>query len=479
MHVSRILVLFVAALLLAGCAISPPSSNFSDLAEQYPHAGLTDLPEHAPKPPSGELTLAEAVEQALWHNPKMQAIMADFDVAAADVVAASEFANPRLSAGVFFPESGGRNEYDLGLSWGISGLLLRSSRQTMAQAHFQEQRLKLAERISALIHHTQQAYLQAVAAEQNYQLQGLRTRSAQTAMTLSERFYQAGNLTELDRHTYRIKAAEQDSALTQARYERDMAWIALAAAMGQVAAPDQERDWHIPQALPQPLPELADVLSYQQQAEQQRLDLRALDYALEGVTEAVALTERYRWLGDVRPGLGYERKHSGTRLYGASLSIALPVFNQNQSGMARAEAKVARVQAARAQLDLAIATDIQAQHEKTQSLAQRFEIHQARLESAHQQVVLEQTAQVNFMLDDVFSLFAPRDAQIEHWQTQNQLLGDYWRSVLHLHYLAGQTALPEAIDASDRFEPLQSQAVEGHDHHHGHHEHNHDDHSHH
>ena len=435
MRATRWLLPVVSVLFLAGCAVTAPELDADRLMEDVSVQGVT-LPESELPRPEGELELQTAIHQALWRNPRMQSAYARLDLTAADVIEASRFSNPSLSLSVLRPEGGGGNEVSVGLAWGISGLLMRSSRQDIAEAHWEATRLQLAEGIVALASDTERAWYDAVAARQRMQVQELETRTAQLGARLGERFYAAGNITDLQRAQLRIRAAEARLELEEARQRERETRLRLAHLMG---LPGQVGDWAVPAELPLPLAELEDPQARVEQALEQRLDLRALDHALDGLTEGVALVRRYRWLGDIEPGIEFERETDGTRLWGGAISFTLPIFNQNQAGIARAEARLTDGEARRARLEQGVVAEVHERFERLAHQRARFGTMQEELLPARGIAMERVQERVNFMFDDVFDLLVAKQEELADWQKAVAVLGDYWRARVELtHAVAGE-----------------------------------------
>lgn len=435
MQATRMLLPVVSVLFLGGCAVTAPELDRSDLAGDISMQGIA-LPESEMPRPSGELTLDEATRQAIWRNPRMQSAYAELDLTAADVLEASQFANPSLSLSAMRPEGGGGNDYTLGLAWGISGLLMRSSRRDIAQSHWEATRLQLAEGIVALASDTERAWYEAVAARQRAQVQALETRAADLAARLGERFHDAGNIEALERAELRIHATEARLDLEEARQHEREARLRLAHLMG---LPGEVDGWQVAAELPLPLAELEDRQALVQQALGQRLDLRAQDHALAGLTEGVALVRRYRWLGDIEPGIEFEREGDGTRLWGGELEITLPLFHQNQAGIARAEARLADGEARRARLEGTVMAEVHELVERLGHHRQRFTMMQDELLPARRDAVERVQKRVNFMFDDVFDLLAAKQEELADWHKAVAALGDYWKARTELtHAVAGE-----------------------------------------
>ena len=435
MRATRLLLPLVSVLLLAGCAVTAPELDRSDLAEVISVQGI-DLPESEMPRPSGELTLGEAIHQALWRNPRMQSAYAKLDLTAADVIEASQFSNPSLSLSAMRPEGGGGNDYELGLAWGISGLLMRSSRRDIARSHWQSTRLQLAEGIVALASDTERAWYEAVAARQRAQVQALETRAAELGARLGERFHDAGNINDLERTELHIQAAEARLDLQEARQRERETRLRLAHLMG---LPGEVESWQVAAELPQPLAGLDDRQALIRQALERRLDLRAQDHALEGLTEGVALVRRYRWLGDIEPGITFEREGDGTRLWGGEFEFTLPIFHQNQAGIARAEARMADGEARRARLAGTVTAEVHEQVERLAHHRRRFTLMQDELLPAREMALERVQKRVNFMFDDVFDLLAAKQEELADWQKAVAALGDYWKARAELtHAVAGE-----------------------------------------
>lgn len=477
MRVKRIAIPLLSGLFLAGCAVTAPDLDRERLEGDLLAQGVT-LPEEDLPKPQGELGLESAIHQALWRNPRMQAAYARLDLEAADVIAASQFTNPTLSLSVLRPEGGGGDKYGIGLAWGISGWLLRSARIDIAEAHWASTRLQLTEGMVALASDTERAWYEAVAARQQAAVQALETRAADLGLRLGKRFHEAGNITDLEKARLRIRATEAGLQLEDARRRERETRLNLAHLMG---IPGEIETWSVPAKLPLPLadPDSPDALVHQ--ALEERLDLAALDKALDGLTEGVALVRRYRWLGDIEPGIDFERESDGTRLWGGGISFTLPLFNRNQADIHRAEARLQDGEARKARLTDAITTEVHEQHHRLLHHRERFRMMREELLPAREMEMAGVQERVNYMFDDVFDLLAHKQEELRDWRRTVAELGDYWRARADLAYaVAG--ALPGGAPGSQGYfeighlEHEPGDMHEHHDHapgqeHHHHHEH--------
>lgn len=472
MRVKRIALPVLSVLFLAGCATTVPDLDRERLEGDLMAYGVTLSEEELPKP-RGELELESAIHQALLRNPRMQAAYARLDLEAADVIEASQFANPSLSLSVLRPEGGGGNEYGIGLAWGISGWLLRSARIDIAESHWESTRLQLTEGMVALASDTERAWYEAVAARQQAQVQALETRAADLGLRLGQRFHEAGNITDLDKAHLRIRATESRLQLEEARRQERATRLNLAHLMG---IPGEIEDWSVPATLPLPLADPDAPGALVDQALDGRLDLAALDKALDGMTEGVALVRRYRWLGDIEPGIEFERETDGTRLWGGGITFTLPLFNRNQSGVHRAEARLREGEARRDRLTDAIIADVHEQHYRLLHHRERFRMMREELLPAREIAMAGIQERVNYMFDDVFDLLEHKQEELRDWRRTVAELGDYWRARADLAYAVAGPLPGGPAGREGYFDTGQLEREPGQMHHHHDHGHDHEDH---
>lgn len=87
---------------------------------------------------AGGMTVDEAVSVALLNNQSFQALFQTIGVAQADVVQSQLVTNPSLVFGVRFPEGGGRSELTLGLAQQLVDLWQIPVRKEVAEAQLQQ-----------------------------------------------------------------------------------------------------------------------------------------------------------------------------------------------------------------------------------------------------------------------------------------------------------------------------------------------------
>lgn len=314
------------------------------------------------------LTVDVAARVALLNNPGLQASFYDVGVARADVVQAGLLSNPTLGVSARFPSGGGLAGIEAGLAQSIIELWQIPVRRESAERSLDRAVLQLAQRITQTAHDTRVAYYRAVAAMQLRVIADQHASIAENLLEMARARREAGVATALETNLARSSALEADLGREAARLDEADARRALARLMGVASDPAQL-------VLTDALPETAPDVTFEAAAvaaRAHRLDLRA-GRQLVAETEAnlrlewhnvfpsivlgVELEREARrsssgrdWVADtvrasVREGAltapeirGREPGEGDTDLViGPSLSIELPVFDQNQAQIAKAE----------------------------------------------------------------------------------------------------------------------------------------------
>ncbi|MCH8542616.1 MAG: TolC family protein [Alcanivorax sp.] len=479
---------------LAGCAVAPPDDGRERVNQALAARGVVDearvdsdqagsdqagsgLAESV----TGQLTRADAVLYALTRNPRAQLEYQRLDLAAADIVAASQLSNPRLSLSWLRPEGGGGNETGIGIAQNFAGLLLRPALRGQADARYEAGLLRAEAAIHHLAADTESAWYALVAAEQTLQVQELVTRAAMLAAELGERFRDAGNINALTVSTLHAEAAEARLAQIAARRDRDRARSELGRLMD--VAPGT--DWSVQTQLPLPPSSMPSADALIETALARRPDIQAADADEAWLEDNLALVNRYRWLGDLDIGVRHEREGDGTRLTGPTLGLGLPLFHRNQAGVLAAEAQLGRAKLSREQLRQETGHSIAQLHQALHWLSESLAVREESLLPARAQVVARRQERVNYMFDGIFDLLAAKQDELIAWQSQVATLADYWQVRTRLVLAVGgewhgreQGALmDETVLDTRRLEHApQGASHEGHEHHgHDHH----DDHDHH
>jgi cobalt-zinc-cadmium efflux system outer membrane protein len=313
------------------------------------------------------LSLDEAVRIALLNNPEVQGGFFDVGMARADVVQAGLWSNPTLGVSAQFPSGGGLANIEASLAQSIVELWQIPIRREVAERSLDQVVLRLARRIAEIARETKSSYHRAVAATKLHEIAGEHARIASELLDLARLRQEAGAGTAVDVNLAQGVVLEADLARQAARLEEADAMRVLAKLLGLTtdASTLVLRDELASEPVDVSFDDAVTI------AGDHRLDLEAGRQVVAGA-EANLRLEWRRVFPAVEIGLGLERaerKSQGGRdiladtarasireraltapeieprssrdrdtdlIIGPSLSIELPLFDQNQAGIAKA-----------------------------------------------------------------------------------------------------------------------------------------------
>ena len=431
---------------LAGCAGVPLESgrsNVIDLVQKRSGSVVSaattnryQVEEDLRREP---LQLATAVQLALLRNPTMQMEFARLGLSAADVFEASRLSNPGLSFAVLLPTGGAAGtKLSASASLGFSDLLLRRARTGIAQSEYQRTQELVAARILALAVDVQTAWFESVAATQRAAARRTIEESAQATAELAKRYLEAGNINQLTLQLQAAAASEAQIAAQQAAGEVMAARARLQALLGLNAA---EAIWTLPDALPAPVADDVDVPNLQELAQANRLDLAAARSEAQAAEQQLQATRHYRYLGPTDAGPAGEREPDGSTRIGPSVSLSIPLFNQGQGAIARAQAALAAAQAARESLETRIGNEVQLQVDRMRLAGAMAASYRDGLIPQREAVVARLQEHVNFMLVDVFNLLQAKEQEYNAYLGYIDAVERYWSARMELVRAVG-TRLP-------------------------------------
>jgi cobalt-zinc-cadmium efflux system outer membrane protein len=142
--------------------------------------------------------------------------------------------------------------------------------------------------------------------------------------------------------------------------------------------------------------------------------------------DAAQVARRWRLLGSTDIGYKRERETDGTTLRGPTLDLELPLFNQGQGAVERAEARLADARARHDAQALVVQNEITAGLEQLTIAREIAGRYRDTLLPAVESVVARRQEQVSFMLRSVFELLEAKRDEYSAWQTWFESVRDYW-----------------------------------------------------
>ena len=281
------------------------------------------------------LTLNQAVWIALVNNPELLAALQAVGISRAEFVASSLPPNPtfsftRLESEVGFVET-------ISLAMSVLDLVLTPLQSQAASARLDAARFGAARHAVDLTFQVREACFRLLALESAERITQEQTDLLGQSVESSRRRLSAGEADRVDVNL--LNADLLSSQLDQVSTHRDvrLARIDLALLLGLAARSDELSlvgEWPA-------VGSSADPQALVEQALSRRLDLLEARARVRAAEEDLSI-EGGRVVSDI--SLGVEREHTGVEpdLLGPTLGVTLPIFHQNQPGIARARFELIR-----------------------------------------------------------------------------------------------------------------------------------------
>ncbi|MDX2198740.1 MAG: TolC family protein [Phycisphaerae bacterium] len=362
---------------LGGCASIDPRPDYLRVTDSVAASSgiasfdrpneLADIQSRADGLLKDGLTADESIELCLLQNPLVLAAYLRVGIARADVVQAGLFQNPGLSLALRLPDGGGLGNFQLSIAQGIADLWLIPIRKRAAVGVLERETLEVARAVGTLALDSRAAYFAALATDRELEIASENQRVAKQLVDVARNRQSAGVGSEFDVNLARAELMQTEVSLRNTTLAAFEARRRLAVLLGLTSSPERLalRD-QLPDA---PNLKLSDD-ALMQAAESSRLDLVATNFAVSAAAARLE-QERRSVISAVEVGLSYETFERGRRgdrpwladtlwasaeagrlavpslrpredlpfdtVLGPTLTFELPIFDQNQAQIARAE----------------------------------------------------------------------------------------------------------------------------------------------
>jgi cobalt-zinc-cadmium efflux system outer membrane protein len=404
-HAARLF--FATALGCAGCATVDPKPDYERVGRQIETATGQPIAvdptsdvvaqERVAELLADGLTTQEAVQVALLNNPRLQAALLRIGIGRAAVVQSGLFSNPSLALSVRLPDEGGLANFEVSLAQNIAELWQIRPRGRAAEKDLEHTILIAAREASTIALDAHAAYVRAVQMESQLDIARRNLAIAEQLVELALGRKDAGSGTEVDVNLARAERATLDVSARTAWVAQVEAKSALTKLLGLALPPEEVR-------LTDRLPDAVELPFTPRQlielARAHRTDLKAADAVIEAAQARVSY-ERSRFLRSVELGISVERDARRSRgdrdwlaetawasaesgaftlpslqprepqttdyVTGPTLSMELPLFDQNQAQVARAEFELLQALHLREAIDREIVQEAWAAHARAQA----------------------------------------------------------------------------------------------------------------
>lgn len=494
----RVMTVMAATAVITGCVSVDPRPDYARAGRLIRERTAADAvydpaeEEHAAEQVherlADGLTVDEAVDVALLNSPSLRASFQALGASCADVVQAGLLTNPSLSFGMQFAEGGGRPKLNLGFAQQVADLWQIPVRKKIAEANLEQVLSDVAGQGLAIAAEARRGCYRLLAAKRVLTIVRDGRDLAERARTLAHAQLQAGEVSRLDVSLARVAVLNIDQELLGLERAETAARLELARTLGLSRV---DTAWELNGELPRPKASLPDDADLVAAALLQRFDARSAMAQVNRAEEELSL-EYLKVLPDVTLGVDFERPEQrslpgrkiladtvrssigagqltapsiqsrGERrleksqivdsLLGPSLTITLPLWDQNQAQIAKAKSIAkGRRHELEAVLD-SIVTDVR-------QAAATARAARAQVTLYEQSILPEANANASLALDlyqageeNILALLSAQESQLRFRQSYIEVWRDYATAIADLELALGgriDTIGVGAADAND------------------------------
>lgn len=440
-------VALAAVMLLSGCASFSSDGGIGDVSAmtserigqpvQQASLDQSDTNRQAVRAMLAKpLDADSAVRIALLNNRGLQASLAEFGVAEADLVQAGRLRNPGFSFGRL--SGGGDAEIDRGIFFDLAGLLTMPMRSRIESGRFEQAKLQAAADVIALAADVRRAWFDAVASEQRAQLMERSKEAAEAGAELAQQMRQVGNWSRRDAAREQMLYAEAAAQLARDRQTASAAREKLTRLLGLWQS---DTAFTLPDRLPELPTQLPAMNDLEARAMTQRLDVQIAKHNAAATADALGLTKATRFINVLDAGYINKSETGRSRSDGYEVSIELPLFDWGEAKTRKAEALYMQ------SVHRTAETAIRARSEVRESyLAWRTAYDLARhyrdeVLPLRKQVSDDMLRRYNGMLISVFDLLADARLQMQSASASIDAQRNYWLADTDLQTAVNGTGL--------------------------------------
>ena len=389
-----------------------------------------------------QLTPESAVEVALLNNPGLQATFADLGIAQADLVQAGLLRNPTFGASFRFPNRAGANvDNDFSITKDLLDFFVLPLRKRVAAQQFEQAKLRVGEAALRLAGEAREAYFTLAAAEQMAEMWGTILETQRAAADFSSKLREAGNVRALDLEmeidSYETTRVNFARAQTEAVLARER----FARLLGVWGAQLNFKTAQLPELPPGEVP----LEHLETTAMERRLDVLAARHEVEGLSYAASLQGSTRFFPAVQVGASTEKESpEGVRVTGPSISLELPIFDQGQARIARAEALVRQSEARLAERAVNARSEVRSSRDRLLAERALVEHYRTVVIPRREKIVQLSLLQYNAMQIGLNLVLQAKQSEVNGYRAYIEAVRDYWIAKSQLELAIGVALQPAA-----------------------------------
>jgi len=387
------------------------------------------------------LTAESAAQAALLNNRSFQATLEDIGISQADLREAGFLKNPEFTGSARFPDRPPlAADLEGALVQDFLDVLMLPLRKRVAAAQLEQTKLRVANEALGLVSDTKVTFYELQAQMQLLGMEKLILETQQAATELAQKQHEAGNIPDLALVT-------QQAAYSQARLEVAMIGAEIREKREKLnrlmGVWGVDTGWKISSELP-PVPDAEFSLKgLESLAVGQRVDLEAAHAQLASVVQALGLVKTYRFTGALELGVDSERNPDRSTVTGPTLRIELPVFNQGQARVAKAEAQLRQAERRFEALAIDIRSEVREKRDQLIAKRDAAKFYHDELVPGRIRIVNLTQLQYNAMLTGAYDLLLAKQNELTTERGYIGAVRDYWITRTGLERAVGGSLGPK------------------------------------
>jgi cobalt-zinc-cadmium efflux system outer membrane protein len=394
---------------------------------------------------SHELSASDAAQIALLNNRHLQATFEDLGIAQADLVQAGLLKNPVFDLGVRFPNRGPSGTYlDIAAAEDFLDIALIPARQKLAQGQFDQAKARVSDEVLSLAAQARSAFFTYQAAVQTVELRKAIAQAAAASFEAARKLHDAGNMNDLEIASQRAQDARARVDLADAQAAAAESRESLNDVMG-VWGPDTQ--WKGAGHLPDVPAREISVEGLESLALRQRQDVAAAHQDVLVQARTLGLTADFRFFQEVDLGPEFEHETDGQWRIGPTLSLPIPLFDQGQAKIARAQAVLRQSEERYYAVTVDVRSEVRAASARLLNARTKALLYRDQVLPIEQDLLRQTQLQYNGMFLGVFQLLQAKRDQIDAAREYIEALRDYWTARADVERAVGGRLIP-AIPAT-------------------------------
>ncbi|MFN7277698.1 MAG: TolC family protein, partial [Betaproteobacteria bacterium] len=392
------------------------------------------------------LTADDAVQVAVLQNPALQAVYGQLGVAEAELLQAGRLPNPRFRTTRTASEESFK--YETALTLPLGALLTLPAVLGMEQRRFEAVRLQVTDRVLAVAADTREAWVAAVAAQQELHYLEQVREAAEASAVLAQRMARVGHFSQLDQLREQAYLADARVQLGRARGAALAAHERLMRLLG-VDNPVRVR---LPERLPELPPQPGEDGELERFALGQRLDVQAAKADAAATARALGLSRAIGMVNTLELGPARLAEQGEPLKRGYEVSVEIPIFDWGGARVARAQAVYLQAAARVGETAVNARSEVResaAAWREAGALARQY---RDEIVPLRRRISEQNWLRYNGMLISVFELLADAREQVNAAQGSIGALRDYWLAEARLRRALGGRlpagAVAEAVPAA-------------------------------